>query len=112
MTGLPLRVCSWVTSSSCRSSTSPRSWISASNGMEEMSAITSTRGGGLAAGRSQLGGLHFLQFRQNGGRILRFGDDFFLGNHPLLILVEKETVQRDHAVLGAGLDVRIDAEGL
>src|SRR5438477_10307087 len=86
--------------------------MSASSGMEESSPIESAS----ARLPSTLGGklrrLDFLEFGQNRGRVLRLGNHFFLRNHPQLIFVEQETVERDHAVFGSGLDVRVDAEGL
>ena len=39
-----------------------------------------------------------------------FGDHFLLRDHARLIFLHQKTVQRDHAVFGAGLNVRVDAE--
>src|SRR3989442_1154204 len=112
MTGLPLRPCSWATSSSCRSSTNPRSWISASNGIEEMSAITrSRRRCRLFCAQPHLRALEVLQFDQDRRRILCLGNDFLLRDQALLVFVDQETVERDHSIFGPGLDVRIDAKG-
>src|SRR6185369_7786065 len=121
---LPLRLCSWSTSSSCKSSMRLRSLTRASSGCEKISDILVFARGRLSSCRAssrlavdslsaashRLRQIEFLQFRMNRRRILRFHDHFLPGNQPLLIFVEEKTVQRHHPVLRAGLDIRIDAE--
>ena len=36
-----------------------------------------------------------------------FGDDFLARDHARQVFLDQETVQRHHAVLGAGLNVRL-----
>src|SRR5262245_41798091 len=96
--GLPVRDCSWISSSCCRSSMRPRSVMLLSNGLEGASDIQSLPGGGWrrvrvllrAQGHRQI---VLLQLRQDGRRILRLGDHFFAGNHALLIFFHEETVE-------------------
>src|SRR6185436_13940993 len=120
---LPLRLCSWSTSSSCKSSMRLRSLTRARSGCEKISDILVFARGRLSSRGSSrlpidpLGGaahrlreVHFLQLLVNRGGILRFHDHFFAGNQSLLIFLKEKTVQRDHSVLRAGLDVRINAE--
>src|SRR5580658_4130190 len=82
MTGVPLRLNSATTSSYCRSSISPFSLTSASNGSEISSAMLYIYYVRLFSffGRVALGHrlrqFQFLQFCLDGRGVLRLGDDF------------------------------------
>src|SRR5882724_5941993 len=111
LTGLPVRPCSAITSSYCKSSTLPCSLINSNNGLD-CSAIISALGWfvGLARGGHGLGQLQFLQFLLDGDGVLGLRDDLFPGNHARHVLVDQEAVQSHHAVFRAGLDVRVKSE--
>src|ERR1051325_9324059 len=108
--GVPLRLLSPSTSSYCKSSISPCSFTSANNGLitSAMHNSSSIRRRHFLADR--LRELKFLQLGLDRNRVLRLGDDFLARNHALQIFINQKTVQRHHAVLRAGLDVRLDAE--
>src|SRR5215472_11937232 len=112
MTGLAERLNSSWTSSYWRSSM--RFWplISDSNGLEMSSAISAVAlGDGLGISPDGGSQLEFLQLGLDGDRILGFSDDLLPGDHAGEVFVDEETVQSNHAVLGPGLDVGLDAEG-
>src|SRR5438128_2399256 len=113
MTGLPVRLNSPRTSSNCKSSILLCSLISDRSGLDRSSDITDLapafdQGAGISTDR--LGQLQFLQFGLDGDRVLGFGDDFLAGDHSGQVFIDQKTVQRHHAVFGAGLDVGLDAE--
>src|SRR5688572_23225893 len=104
-----------MTSSNCRSSIKLRSLISASRGWRLESAIGSgfywcRRARRRPGGPERLRQLQFLQLGLDGGRILALGDNFFARDKALLVLLHKKAIQRDHAILRAGLDVRSDTK--
>src|SRR4051812_14094522 len=103
MTGLPVLPFSATTSSTCMSSSRPCSRSRLIKG-SLVSAILCYRG--------RLCCFDFLEFCQNGRWILSFGDHFMLRNHARVVFFEQERVQRDHAVLGAGLNIGVNAEAL
>src|SRR5689334_7200456 len=113
--GLPLRPCSDWTSSYWRSSIMPFSLIRANRGLDKGSDIMQSAFGlgiGVGGGAHGLRQLHFLQFLLDGDRVLGFGEDLLPGNHARHVFLQKEAIQGNHAPLGAGLNVRVETEGL
>src|SRR5688572_7714367 len=113
-TGVPARLCSAATSSYCRSSIKPCSLISDSSGLEISSDIQIDSGlaGTARVDTDSLGQLEFLQLGLDGNRILRLGNNFFAGDHSGQIFLDEKSIQCHHAPLGAGLNVRLNSEGL
>src|SRR5271165_316598 len=96
--GFDPRAHSAETSSYCRSSIMPFSLSSSSSGLDTGSLIMLISG--LVVLRAHgLGQLQFLQLLLDGDRVLRLGDDFLARDHARQVLVNQETVERDHAPL-------------
>src|ERR1041385_1613488 len=115
---VPARLCSATTSSYCRSSIRFCSLINASNGFWISSAILQSNHSTKSTGRRRRRGVHagglgqfqFLELRLDRHRVLRLGNHFLARDHAGQIFFNQERIQRHHAVLRAGLDVRLNAE--
>src|SRR5947209_1103701 len=110
--GLPLRLNSARISSYCKSSTRPWSFTKARSGGAKSSGILDfavAEGVGIRA--DSLGEFEFLQLGLDCDGVLGFCDDFLASYHAGEVFINEKTIERDHAVLGAGLNIGLDAEG-